>query len=128
MRPLKTLLTSFLLLLYVLSTAGVAVSAHFCNDALKDLKLYSKTEDCCGKKARAHNCCSEQSFFVRINDVHHIQHAQQVPKATECAILFLNEHSIASFSTETITDALLSPRTPPPPNRPLHILLRTFLI
>jgi hypothetical protein len=70
----KRLFSIPLLLLYVLSSTGIPLEAHFCGSKLSDLSLFSAehTDDCCSApaKRRKMNCCSNTQLKVTIEDTH----------------------------------------------------------
>ena len=65
---MKRLLVIFFCLSYLLSTAGVAVSAHYCMGKLKSLEFYKVNDGCgCEKKESKAKCCKNLVKYFKVS-------------------------------------------------------------
>ena len=51
--------------IYVFTTVGVCVIAHYCGGELEKVSLFSKTTSCCGgEEDEANDCCKDEGKHV----------------------------------------------------------------
>ena len=116
--------------MYLLSTAGIAVSLHFCMGKLEAMEFYKSNGNCsCEKKKEVPaKCCTDQFKFFKVKDDH---------KNTGSSSLADNWHTIlntfhSSFSNAELsyhTVALsLSDNSPPRHSCPIYLDNCTFRI
>ena len=67
---MKRLLSTFLLCLYLVSSIGVTVSAHYCEGNLASLALFETNLNCCCDdvaSGKSTDCCKDESTSIKIS-------------------------------------------------------------
>lgn len=72
---MKRFLVIPLMLLYLLAASGLRINMHFCGSSLSSWTLFADAEDCyCEKskkkKAKKHDCCSEEVVLAKMEQDH----------------------------------------------------------
>lgn len=70
MLTMRQLLNISLLLIYVLSSAGLTYSMHFCGDELKDINWAAESTSCCAAEEGEEDCCED----VLSSEIHASDH------------------------------------------------------
>ncbi len=76
--------------LYIITTAGVAVNFHYCMDRIVSVSFGHEKDhedgSCsrCGMNKIENHCCADESFFVKLSDTHQ-------------ASGFVHEHLLLSY-------------------------------
>ena len=70
MLAMRQLLKISLLLIYVLSSAGLSYSMHFCGDELKDINWAAESTSCCAAEDGEEDCCED----VLSSEIHASDH------------------------------------------------------
>jgi len=73
MNNLKQIVYISLLLLIVLTTAGLPVEVHFCGNKFSGVSVFESSHtDCCKSegKRRKRNCCNEVKVDIKVKDNH----------------------------------------------------------
>lgn len=131
----KRLFSIPLLLLYVLSSTGIPLEAHFCGSKLSDLSLFSAehTDDCCSApaKRRKMNCCSNTQLKVTIEDTHVNSATLQLkwPKfTTSLQQLFYRTKTIVQVCSVKNSEVNRWLNPPPLSGNNLYLSIGVFLI
>lgn len=61
---MKKILSISLIFLLILSTTGIFISKHYCNNRLVSASLFSKSKSCCGTKC---NTCKNVTFAFKLS-------------------------------------------------------------
>ncbi|MGF7138884.1 HYC_CC_PP family protein [Roseimarinus sediminis] len=105
-------------LLILLSSTGLVISQHFCNDQLVETAINSEAESCCDDG----NCCTTNTVLIQLDEDAVNQTQLQLP-ASEINQLFLPV--IIAFLNNQLSDApvkeILQMAAPPPAE------IKTFL-
>lgn len=75
-----------LLFAYTTLACGVNVRLHYCGGKLQNISFFGKAhEDCCKKKMKKKNCCSNKTNFLKVKDKHNsnISHSSFKNNASE---------------------------------------------
>ena len=57
--------------LYLTSTSGITLNAHYCGGKVKHISFFKKSEkNCCGKKKMKKNCCKDKKNSFKVKDNH----------------------------------------------------------
>src|SRR5690606_36835736 len=69
MLTMRQLLKISLLLIYVLSSAGLSYSMHFCGDELKDINWAAESTSCSAAEEGEEDCCEDvRTSEIRASD------------------------------------------------------------
>jgi len=110
----KRFLSIALLFLYLLSSAGVTVTAHYCGGDLASLSLFKHISCCCdeSQEAKEEGCCKNENKQLKItadqNKAEFAEKKFQLP----CSVLPVNG-VFASFALPYIRSGALLPVTLP---------------
>jgi hypothetical protein len=76
---MKKFLAISLWMLYMLSSSGAALKAHYCHGKLSSVKIVvvDKDDCCCSKKKANRKCCSDKLTFCKAIDSHQAASATQ---------------------------------------------------
>lgn len=68
---MKKVTAIFLLLLFLISNSGMAVSVHWCGGKLASVEFFAHgVHSCkCGKKSMKPNCCKDKTVQLKASDV-----------------------------------------------------------
>jgi hypothetical protein len=74
---MKKILTFLITLLYLTSTFGIGVEAHYCGGKLRSIHFLSANHSCCCKKKAVmnKNCCKNEVKFFKVLENHENQPA-----------------------------------------------------
>ncbi|MCC7028950.1 MAG: hypothetical protein IT257_01505 [Chitinophagaceae bacterium] len=111
---MKRLLSISFLFLYLLSSAGVTVTAHYCGGDLASLSLFKRISCCCdeNQEAKEEGCCKNENKQLKITaDQNKFEFAEKKFQMT-CSIL-PSYGVFASFAVPNIKSVALSPVTLP---------------
>lgn len=129
---LKKILYIPLLLLYLLSIAGVPLEAHFCGDKLSGVSIFETAQKSCCKpstKRKKINCCNDVKveFQVKDNHVNASVFALSAPVQSTTPAMF---YSIFTYDVEQAKGKRLVFRKypPPPPSQNRYLQLNVLLI
>ncbi len=120
---MKRFLSITLLSIYLLFSAGVVVSLHYCGGSLAALKLFVKASCCCDDEESGANddCCKDEIKTIKIaDDQHKEEQIQWVLKSVALeaeAPIFTTIHKQWIY-TPTVSNIQQLPR---PPDRALLI-------
>ncbi len=120
-----------LLVLFLTSNSGIAISMHWCCGKLASVHFTAnKTSKCkCGKKAMKANCCKDKTIvFKTKSDINNTQ--QIVIKIASPTIIFTPITPFQIAETKHTLSTLASPFHPPPvkPRAAIYLMGNSFLI
>lgn len=126
----KLFITILFSLVYLTSTSGIVLNAHYCGKKLVNI-TFTKNDDgnCCGKKKMPKKCCKDKSAFFKLKDNHKIDNSIKISKSPlkviqNCAFVDLN----VLYSNPS-TSAVLNYYSPPVLyQNPLYLINKVFLI
>lgn len=124
MRKYLHILLVFLLLV---STAGVAVSKHYCGNTLQKISIDSEVNSCCGEEMRTCPCNSETAHYKVDSDFQTVQFDLDT---FQPIFLFSINFLFSRFSTEVEQKKLISAYNSPPLSEPSSIIIKvqSFLL
>ena len=100
---LKRLLVLPLLFLYLLSTAGVRMQAHYCHGAFSSFTFnpFHDFECGCAEESETMSCCDEAQVILKVQEIHAPSSSVSVP----ATVLFYTESPFerSSFSIKEHT-------------------------
>ena len=102
--------------IYVFTTVGVCVIAHYCGGELEKVSLFSKPTSCCdGEKTETDGCCENDSKHVSFQEDFTFYTLVNDCKASVNQ-LFILEPNPVYFSNQIITEfaSLVNKKTHPP--------------
>ena len=78
----KLFITILFSLVYLTSTSGIVLNAHYCGKKLVNI-TFTKNDDgnCCGKKKMPKKCCKDKSAFFKLKDNHKIDNSIKISKS-----------------------------------------------
>lgn len=83
---MKRAIVITLVILYSLFSAGVVLSAHFCNGNFDEVSLFSN-KHCCSDSDSTGSCCQNRTTFLKIKDSYDsdksLPYAQRLTLAAE---------------------------------------------
>lgn len=107
-----------LMLLLIITTTGIAVSKHFCNELLISTSFFSEPESCCGSD----NCCHNDLQFYNLDGDYPAPALSELPEIIEIELLAVTENTLFSHNEENETKGYFTGRKPPP-KPDLHTIL-----
>ncbi len=128
---MKKLKAIILLVLFLTTNSGMAISVHWCCGKLASVHFTTiKTSKCkCGNKAMKANCCKDKTIvFKAKSDINNTQ--QVVVKIASPTIIFTPITPFQIAETKQALSTLASPFHPPPvkPRTVIYLLGNSFLI
>jgi hypothetical protein len=67
MKILKVFILPLLIAIYLITSTGVIVNAHYCCGELKSLSL-TTPKSCCGDKEKSKGCCHNEAKYFKVKD------------------------------------------------------------
>ncbi len=126
----KLLITILFSLVYLTSTSGIVLNAHYCEKKLVHI-TFTKNDDgnCCGKKKMSKKCCKDKSAFFKLKDNHKIDNSIKISKSPlkviqNCA--FVNLNVLNGNPSTIINYNFYSP--PVLYQNPIYLINKVFLI
>lgn len=133
---MKNLFHIFLVITLLLSTAGVAVTKHFCGEVLASISFGSEAKSCCDTNemppgSMPVGCdCQSDTDYVAVED--DFQLDKQVIKLTPplqfVLVNFINELRLVLFLDEPSKKLLFYSKQPPLAESDIYIRVQSFLI
>ncbi len=116
------------LLLYILSSSGVAIKAHYCCGKLKsvNLVLNSADEKECNKK-----CCWDKLAFYKVDDTENATSTITFSPSLDkifYQVSYIVKTCIEPYPTTTCISGLVCENAPPPAQKDIRISIRVFRI
>lgn len=116
------------LLLYILSSSGVAIKAHYCCGKLKSINLVlnSGDEKDCSKK-----CCWDKLAFYKVDDTENststITFSPSIDKIFY-QVSYIVKSCIEPYPATTCISGLVCENSPPPAQKDIRISIRVHRI
>ena len=121
----------FLLLLFLFSNSGIAVSVHWCGGKLASINFFLDGEHSCkcGKKPMKQNCCKDKTIHLKASNElskpnHFAFKISTLKSVFELPIQIVELHSAQQLYVTTD----FYPRNPYKSKVPIYLLDRNFLI
>ena len=121
----------FLILSLLFSTAGYAVTKHFCGEVLAHVSVGHETKSCCDSNEMAPDCgCENQTDHVVIDDDYQLdQQEVKVSPALQATLLNFIRFLALNPSLEEHDNNLHSTLEYPPfTDADIHISVQSFLL
>lgn len=86
---MKRILTLLITFLYLTSTFGIGIEAHYCGGKLRSIHFLSSSHSCCCKKKAAipKSCCKDEVKFLKVLETHKSSNAIQTANYNNWLIL-----------------------------------------
>ena len=126
---MKTILSTFLLVFFLMGQVNLTWAKHFCDDKLvsSELTLKAKAKDCCGDKpGKAPMDCCEDEISTADSDDYFGKTDFNLKISPEFVLAFA--YSFGFFSSSNFEAPTPKPDSPDKPSRELYVLYETFLI
>ena len=121
-----------LLLMYLGTTVGFAMSLHFCGIKLSSIRAnYESENPCCANqtKSKADECCKDKKILIKASDQQQIIQSVKIPAAFNFDLLVNRSRISNSFADRTASISVLNYRGAPEISEPpLTIQNCTFRI
>lgn len=130
-RQMKNLFHIFLVISLLISTAGFAVTKHFCGEVLANISVGSEAKSCCEPGSMPVDCdCHSNTEHVSVED--DFQLDQQVIKLTPnlqaVLVNFVSELRLTLLLDEPSKKLLFHSKQPPLAESDIYIKVQSFLI
>lgn len=114
----KTLSHIIISLLLLITTTGMTISKHFCNENLISTSLYAETKSCCGEDS----CCHHETEFFHLKENFQPSFTTQLPCSVEIDLI-ASEVSQLIYDDTALSNqpSFIEVKPPSPPK------LQTFL-
>ncbi|CAN5504121.1 hypothetical protein BH23BAC1_BH23BAC1_30650 [soil metagenome] len=125
---MRKFLNIFLVFLLLFSTAGMAISKHYCGELLQKITVTEDIHSCCGDEEMPEDCCSTEITFIQTEDF------QLSQLNINLAFLpYILNIITFSFGNNGLEDPDLKRfytyyKYPPPPGQNIVIQVQSFLI
>lgn len=105
-----------LLLVYLSTTAGFALSLHFCGTKISNIRInQSAKKPCCKKEAeeKPDKCCKDKHVRIKVSDLQQTAQSAKIPAICNLD-LYINPNNISVFTTGLfVSISAVSYRGPP---------------
>lgn len=121
----------FLIFSLLMSTAGYAVTKHFCGEVLAHISVGHDANSCCDSKEMSPNCeCENETDHVVVEDDYQLDHQEvKLTPALQATLFsvfrFLDLVPIAEEQSNNLLPAL---DYPPFTDPDIHISVQSFLL
>jgi hypothetical protein len=91
-----------LMLVYLSTTAGFALTLHFCGSKVSNIGINrSSPKPCCPTESasKPDSCCKDQHLKIKVSDKQHSIQSAKIPAASNLDLFVIPER-IQTFSTE----------------------------
>ena len=113
---IKRIAVLSLLLVYLSTTAGFALSLHFCGTKISNIRInQSSQKPCCSKETetKPDNCCKDKQIKIKISDQQQTIQSAKIPVVSNLDLFIIPEGILSSTSNTFISISRLSYRGPP---------------
>jgi hypothetical protein len=97
--------------LLLATTAGLAVSKHYCHNSLVGVSFFSKAEPCCDDGG----CCTNEDHFYQVKEDFSAPVISTVPVLAEIDVLHQTLLDPDILTPVKLTEEFILPNDPPPP-------------
>ena len=127
---MKVFLSILFSIIYLTSTSGISINAHYCGGKIKHISfIKSTTKNCCGKKKMSKNCCKDKVAFFKIKDNHQSSILLKAPVPSFKLAPFVIPVFANNFSISNLNKFILNYHAPPVfYDNPLYLKHRVLLI
>lgn len=98
-------------LLLLVTTTGMAVSKHFCDELLVSTSFFAETEACCDGDA----CCHHESEFFQLKDDFQPSMPEKVPASVEIELISYEVMSLTPEDLSSTFHNTFAENKPPSP-------------
>lgn len=105
-----------LLIVYVITTVGFAMSLHFCGSKISNIRInQSSQKSCCSKELETtpDKCCKDKHVKIRISDQQQTIQSAKIPGITGLDLFILPSTPVIQCSDVITSSSRLSYRGPP---------------
>lgn len=113
---IKRIAVMTLLLMYVCTTVGFAMSLHFCGTKISNIRINeSSKKSCCSKETetKPDRCCKDQHIKIKISDQQQAAQPAKIPAASNIDLLLAPHRTYLSRPATFIPLSSLPFRWPP---------------
>lgn len=100
---LKRIAILSILLMYLSTTVGFAMSLHFCGTEISSIQLnHESKKPCCGNEttSKANECCKDKQIHIKLSDQHQTKQSAKIPAEFNFDLLFYPSW-ISNFFVDT---------------------------
>ncbi len=112
---IKRIAVLSLLLMYLGTTFGFAMSLHFCGTKISDIQItQSSRKPCCAKEteSKSDDCCNDKQIKIKVSDQQLNISLNRLPKTSNLD-LFIIPVRVSTLAELSVTYSGLSFRGPP---------------
>ncbi|MCC6721016.1 MAG: hypothetical protein IT243_02350 [Bacteroidia bacterium] len=116
---------------YILQTAGINISVHYCGNNISSVSFFEKAKKCkCLSKKMKPNCCKDKSAKIKISSFQQkSNHLTQPIKFVHINALFISINESTSFNFTKLSITSNNKNKPPDDiSHPIYIRNRVFTI
>lgn len=125
---MRKILNIFLVFLLLFSTAGMAISKHYCGEILQKITVTEDSHSCCGEEEMPEDCCNSEITLIKTEDFQLSQ--LNIDLAFLPYIIHFITFSIGINGLEDPAQKKFFTyyKYPPPPGQDIVIRVQSFLI
>ena len=99
-------------MLLLLSTAGLAISKHYCGGELISTSLFVEADSCC----ESDDCCKNETEVFQLDEDFSVSTAIELPETVQIDLLAVSLMVLNLIVEEnSLADEFINPDSPPPP-------------
>jgi hypothetical protein len=128
---MRKLFHIFLILSLLMSTAGYAVTKHFCGEVLAHISVGHESASCCDSSEMPSDCeCENETDHLVLEDDYQLDHQEVrfTPELQATIISFFKLLAFASSVDEQAKNLLPTLKYPPFTDLNIHIKVQSFLL
>ncbi len=113
---IKRIAVLSLLLVYLGTTVGFAMSLHFCGTKVSDIRInQTSKKPCCSKEteSKPDNCCKDKHIKIKISDQQQTIQSAKIPPASNLDLFIAQERTFTNISSTPDQITRLRYRGPP---------------
>lgn len=121
----------FLILSLLISTAGYAVTKHFCGEVLAHVSVGHETTSCCDSNEMPSDCkCANETDHLAVDDDYQLDHQEVklTPALQATLVSFFRFLAFAPLAEEVSNNLLPTLDYPPFTDPDIHIRVQSFLL
>lgn len=114
-------------MMLLISTAGLAISKHYCGGELISTSLYAEADACCDSD----DCCKNETEVFQLDEDFSVSTALEIPESIQIDLLAVSlvVFNLTLEENSIIEDYALTDSPPPPPNIQTSLAIRqTYLL
>ena len=128
---MRKLFHIFLIFSLLFSTAGYAVTKHFCGEVLAHVSVGHSNKSCCDSNEMSSGCeCETETDHLVVEDDYQQDHQEvKLTPALQATLLsFFRFLAFAPLAEEQPNKSLLTLKSPPFTESNIHIRVQSFLL